>query len=413
MISNVVAAYGSGPQGNNVLASQEWRKIDEVLVQTVQQASRLMDGAACRIVVPEQESGSLRVYATETNAVFSLSLIQTQHYIEYQVMTNGQPFLSNDCGQETIGYTEQPLTGSVFCVPLLYDARCLGALRIHCAQRDAFAPVAIQRLSAFAEQVSITIACLIEAREATRARATFLSMVAHELRSPLNAINGYLDLTLAGTGGELTEQQHEFIQRARAGSEHLYTLLEDLLLISRVDAGQMRLNKSIIYLPELVASAVEELELTAIDHGVSITIEIAENFPPLFADAIRLQQVLRNLISNALRFTPSTGKIIISAYIDQSGEESRRGEEELLEQPIKQVKLRIQDTGIGIPPEFHARIFERFFQVPGHNAMIAGGQGLGLAIVKKIVELHGGNVVVESAPAQGSSFICFLPCLFQ
>src|SRR5579863_5409057 len=141
-------------------------------------------------------------------------------------------------------------------------------------------------------------------RDANRMKANFLSMITHELRSPLNAINGYLDLALTGIAGELNQQQHEFVQRARASSEHLYALVEDLLLVSRADSGQMRLNRDVTSLQEIVTNAVEELELTAKDTGVAIHAEVPADFPSIYADAVRMQQALRNLVSNALRFTP-------------------------------------------------------------------------------------------------------------
>jgi len=236
---------------------------------------------------------------------------------------------------------------------------------------------------------------------------TILSTIAHELRSPLNTINGYLELTLSGAGGELNAQQHEFVQRARMGSEHLYALLEDLLLISRADSDQLRLNREIVSLLPIVADAVEELELTAADHGITIQMAIPERFPRLYADAVRLRQVVRNIVSNALRFTPSEGQVIISAHVETAVQDAKSGDS------VSAIHLQVQDTGIGIAPEFHERIFERYFQMPHEYERRAGGQGLGLAVVKLIVELHGGSVKVESVPTGGSSFTCTLPCLLS
>src|SRR5215471_1522276 len=145
---------------------------------------------------------------------------------------------------------------------------------------------------------------MTDTEDIDRLKANFIAMITHELRSPINTINGYLDLALEGIGGELNQQQREFVQRARIGSEHLYALIEDLLLISRADAGQLRLNLEAISLPEVVANALEDLQLVALDNRISTTGQIDYNFPRVYADAVRLQQVLRNLISNALRFSP-------------------------------------------------------------------------------------------------------------
>jgi PAS domain S-box-containing protein len=245
-------------------------------------------------------------------------------------------------------------------------------------------------------------------RDASRMKANFLSMITHELRSPLNAINGYLDLTLEGIGGELNDQQREFMQRARAGSEHLYALIEDLLLLSRADAGQLRLSREIILLQDVMLNAVEEFELSARDKGVTMVIDIAQNFPRLYADAVRIQQVLRNLISNALHFTPKGETVTVSASVENYA----ASPESLSDEGQRVVKLQVKDTGSGIAPEYQERIFERFYQIADTNSS-RSGQGLGLAIVKMIVELHNGSVTVESIPGHGSTFTCILPCLLS
>lgn len=229
----------------------------------------------------------------------------------------------------------------------------------------------------------------------------FLSLVTHELRSPLNTINGYLDLTLEGIAGELNPQQQDLLQRARASSEYLYTLLEDLLLTARADAGQLKLKRSVHSLKELVDGALEELELTTRHAEVTLVVTLPPALPPLFVDALRVQQVLRNLLSNALRFTPAGGQITITAHALPIPE----NEEEAV------MEIRVQDTGHGIAPAYHERIFERFFQAPPPEGNRANGQGLGLAVAKTIIELHGGSIQVESEPGKGSIFFFTLPAL--
>lgn len=247
-----------------------------------------------------------------------------------------------------------------------------------------------------------------EIEEIERLKAHFISMITHELRSPINTINGYLDLVLEGIAGELNQQQREFVQRARAGSEHLYTLIEDLLLIARADAGQLRLNRDFIRLPEIIDQAIEERELAVIDNEISIHVEIASDFPHIYADAIRMQHVMRNLIDNALRFTPREGSIVISARANNTPIKTTSADTGTSSDK-QHIEVHIRDTGCGIAPEYQQRIFERFYQIPIAQSGRAGGQGLGLTAVKMIVELHGGRVSVESIPEQGSNFIFTLP----
>jgi signal transduction histidine kinase len=250
---------------------------------------------------------------------------------------------------------------------------------------------------------------MTEREEVERLRAHFISMITHELRSPLNTINGYLDLALEGIGGELNQQQREFVQRARAGSEHLYALIEDLLLISRADAGQLHLNRDVIRLTEIIDHAVEELELMAMDNEISVHVEIASDFLQIYADAIRMQHVMRNLINNALRFTPSGGSVVISACVNNIPTEPTNTDSVTTNGKKQEVEVHIRDTGYGIAPEYQMRIFERFYQIPVADSQRLGGQGLGLAVVKKIIELHGGQIFVESIPGAGSNFTFTLP----
>ncbi|HEU5369044.1 MAG TPA: ATP-binding protein, partial [Ktedonobacterales bacterium] len=228
-------------------------------------------------------------------------------------------------------------------------------------------------------------------REMDRMKANFISMVTHELRSPLNAINGYLDLALEGVAGELNERLHEFVRRARSSSEHLTDLVDDLLLISRADAGQFRLSIGEAHLTSIVKGALEEVELLAADAKVDLVVHLAPDLPSFPGDEGRLKQVVRNLLTNAIKFTPEGGQVTISG-------EARRN----------QIELAIRDTGRGISPEHLQRIFERFYQVARGQGS-RGGQGLGLAIVKTIVERHQGSISVESTPGEGSTFIVTLP----
>jgi signal transduction histidine kinase len=228
-------------------------------------------------------------------------------------------------------------------------------------------------------------------REMDRMKANFISMVTHELRSPLNAINGYLDLALEGVAGELNERLHEFVRRARSSSEHLTSLVDDLLFISRADAGQFRLNRGQAHLGAIIQGAIEEVELLAADAKVKLVVQLAPELPAFSGDEGRLKQVVRNLLTNAIKFTPEGGQVTISGGV--------RG---------NQIEVAVHDTGRGIPPEHLPRIFERFYQVArGQGAR--GGQGLGLAIVKTIVERHQGSVSVESCPGEGSTFTVSIP----
>ncbi len=244
---------------------------------------------------------------------------------------------------------------------------------------------------------------MTERDEIERLQSRFISMITHELRSPMNTINGYLDLALEGTAGELNQQQREFIQRARAGSEHLYALIEDLLFIARADAGQLRLHREVVRLPEIIEHAIEELELIALDNEIALDVDIPHDFPAIDADAIRVQHLMRNLIHNSLRFTQPGGSIDITARASATPIEAATTSEG------EYVEVQIRDTGYGIAPEYQERIFERFYQIPVAHSERTGGQGLGLTVAKMIIEMHGGHIFVNSQPGDGSTFTFTLP----
>ena len=222
-------------------------------------------------------------------------------------------------------------------------------------------------------------------------KASFLSMVSHELRAPLQSINGYLDVILSGMAGDVTQEQYEFIRRARAGSEHLKALVDDVLLMSRRDAGQFHLNIEPTQIEQVVDEACEEVELMATDAGITLTCEKQPGLPVIPADAPRIQQVLRNILTNAIKFTPQGGRVTLSATYGKNW-----------------VRVIVKDTGIGISAEHLPHIFERFYQVQTSGAR-SKGQGLGLAIARIIVDGHHGTLEVKSEPGAGTAFSLLLP----
>src|SRR5215831_5121190 len=191
----------------------------------------------------------------------------------------------------------------------------------------------------------------------------------------------------------MTGEQQDFVQRSRSGSEQLTALVDDLLLISRRDAGPFTLNRRPIDLSQTIRDMVDEMEIVAGDAQVRLALQGPPNLPLISADGQRIGQVTRNLISNAIKFTPDGGSVMVSVAATD-----------------REITLRVADTGVGIPLEDQARIFDRFYQT-GAEAQHgqAAGQGLGLAIVRIIAEGHDGTVTVESATGQGSVFTVRLP----
>jgi signal transduction histidine kinase/GAF domain-containing protein len=232
------------------------------------------------------------------------------------------------------------------------------------------------------------------AREMDQLKANFLAMVTHELRSPLHIINNHLDVVLSGEISDpLTFEQAKLVRRARAASERQTALVDDLLLISRRDAGQFSLNLRDIEISHIIPETAQELEVVAEDVGVRLTMDVPPMLPLVRTDGIRIAQVVRNLLTNAIKFTPAGGVVAVST-----------------ESTPDRLLIHVRDTGVGIAPQHLDHIFDRFYQVGGTSPHgRAHGQGLGLAIVRIIVESHGGTIQVRSAPGQGSTFTISLP----
>ncbi len=417
MTSNTTPGHASKLHSQKALFESESQETIDILQRSLRNVQEIVSVEECSIALVEPEEAALLLYSSQQEAGERVGRVRFQMNEEMRtwIAQPRKPMMITSVEQASLLSIPIPISSNfLLAIPLTEHNHFIGILSVRSIKAPDERQLSI--LSVCADQITMTLSQMIQAhserQEAASTKARFFSMIAHELRSPLNSINGYLELTMSGAGGELNELQYEFLQRARMGSESFYTLLENLLLISRADNGQVRLKREIIRLGDVVENAVEELELSASDQHITIEVDGVRNFPKIYADGARLQQVLRNLIDNALNFTPAGGRITISASRADYKRDTSIVEDELQDdEEMGVLKLQVHNTGVGIAPEYHFHIFERSFQVPGEAKGRAGGLGLGLTIVKLIVELHGGSVNVESKPGQGSTFTCLLPCI--
>src|SRR5690606_21208428 len=234
-----------------------------------------------------------------------------------------------------------------------------------------------------------------ELAQANEIKGQFLATISHELRTPMNSILGFSEALLNELYGPLTEPQSSRIQRIHRNARDLLMLIDDLLDLSKIDAGHMTLNPASVTIGEVVHHVVQGMESQAQTRGLALSVKLAPDLPALCADPQRLQQVITNLLSNAIKFTPE-GEVTVSAELATNG--SATG-----------VAITVTDTGIGIAEDDHALIFAEFRQADGSSTRRYGGTGLGLAITKKLVEMMGGTITLESAPGRGSRFTVRLP----
>jgi two-component system, NtrC family, sensor histidine kinase KinB len=222
-------------------------------------------------------------------------------------------------------------------------------------------------------------------------KSDMVSTVSHELKTPLTGVQMTVHLLLEEVVGPLNSKQIELLLVARQDSDRLLAMINDLLDLTRIEQGRVRLDRSLAAPADLVAEAIERFESRAKDGGVALKGSVSFGLPPVSVDRERVAHVFDNLIGNALSHTPRNGSVTLSA-------ETR---------PDGSIAFEVKDSGTGIAPEHLARIFEKFYRVPGSKS--SGGAGLGLAIAREIVEAHGGQIDAESQPGQGTTFTFTLP----
>lgn len=229
----------------------------------------------------------------------------------------------------------------------------------------------------------------IELEKANRAKDQFLSGMSHELRSPLHTVLGFSELLGEELCGTLNEKQRRFVDNIHNDAQHLLALINEILDLSKIEAGRLELKRERID----PSAVIEEVVFSMRPRAEAKSIYIEKNIeapPTLIADPLRFKQILLNLLSNSIKFTPEGGQIHIEVKMN-----------------VEAVTISVTDTGIGIPKEEHSAVFDKFHQIG--NKGISEGTGLGLAITKALVEQHGGSISLDSQPGKGSCFTFTIP----
>ncbi|MBN8509271.1 MAG: GAF domain-containing protein, partial [Burkholderiales bacterium] len=287
-------------------------------------------------------------------------------------------------------------------VPLLSDGRGVGCIGILRAEAGGFEPKEVALAQTFADQAVIAIQNARLFREiqdksrqleiANQHKSEFLANMSHELRTPLNAIIGFSEVLIERMFGELNDKQDDYLKDIHSSGKHLLSLINDILDLSKIEAGRMELDVETFDVPAAIGNALTLVRERAQRHGIALGQEVAAEVGEIRADERKFKQILLNLLTNAVKFTPDGGRVEVRA----------RRVEAVLE-------VAVADTGIGIAPEDQAAVFEEFRQVGRHYTNKQEGTGLGLALTKRFVELHGGALTLDSAPGRGSTFTFTLP----
>ena len=319
------------------------------------------------------------------------------------VFRTGEPYCSNDLARDPYASPELgKLLGATSGVyaPLKTEEETLG-VAVAFNRAEGFGQEEVDAMTSFADLASLLVrnarlystvtGTIDELRRASRLKDHFLQNVNHELRTPLTAIVGWTDLFEEGDVDEPTLRRG--IRQIRQSARVLLALIDDLLDLARLDRGALTLDLKPIFLSEVVQRSVDTVRMMAEARGVVLMVApLPEPMAPVRADALRLQQVLWNLLANAIHFTPSQGRIVVR-----------------VEREPERYLVSVEDDGIGIPESELAHVFERFRQVDGSATRGHAGMGIGLALARSLVELHGGTIWVSSVVGQGSRFTFAIP----
>jgi len=284
---------------------------------------------------------------------------------------------------------------------MLRENELIGGLTVNKRTPGEFSPEIIELLKTFATQSALAIqnarlfqeiadkSAQLEA--ASRHKSEFLANMSHELRTPLNAIIGFSEVLSDRMFGELNDKQEEYLKDIYASGQHLLSLINDILDLSKVEAGRMELEVTDFDLPAAIDNALILVRERASRRGITLGRAIDDRVGTVRGDERKVKQVFLNLLSNALKFTPEGGRIDVRATMNDG-----------------MVEVSVTDTGVGIAPEDQEAIFEEFRQVGTADKKVEG-TGLGLALSRKFIELHGGRIWVQSEPGKGSTFSFTLP----
>lgn len=325
-----------------------------------------------------------------------------------QATGSGRPVIINDASQSDV-FMFSPLwpdTRSEAVIPLRVGSRVIGALDIQASQINTFNDDEIAVLQTLADQVAIaidnarsyelSIQAVKEMREADRLKSQFLANMSHELRTPLNSIIGFSRVILKGIDGPISELQQQDLLAIHNSGQHLLGLINDILDLSRIEAGKMELTFDEVHLPDLITGVMSTAVGLVKDKAIQLMREIPADLPAVRADSMRVRQVLLNLLSNASKFTDEGTITVITEVAEGPG-----GHTEVI--------VKVKDTGPGIAKDDQKKLFQPFSQVDASPTRKTGGSGLGLSISNHLIQMHGGRMGVESEVGEGSIFYFTLP----
>lgn len=405
--------------------------LPDLLSKAVEAFAKLTEAVSCVLVTPDPKSGELkpvaiwgpdpggirRYFATLKPRVGESSVLGRAIATRAAVLS---PDIVTDPQMERYRDSLFALgIRAILAVPLRTDDQILGAVSIGYAAPRSFPEAEVRVMEGFAGQLAVAweqvrlreeAAERWQLEEAARLKALFIANMSHELRTPLNSVLGFSTLLQDETFGALNDKQRRYVENIHVSGTHLLALIDDILDLSKVEAGKIELRLEPLLLPDAMESAIELLRGQVINKGLVFELQVGEGLPQMLADPVRLRQIIFNLLSNAVKYTPDGGRITVTAKMVSRSEFGVSSSQPETASASEFVEIAVADAGIGIKPDDLPRLFQPFVRLDTALGAHAKGTGLGLALTKHLVELHGGQIFAASeGEGQGSTFTVRLP----
>jgi signal transduction histidine kinase len=318
-----------------------------------------------------------------------------------RVLRSGEPALVPDVSRDPDHYAVLPGTHSHLSVPIRHKEQVIGVIALESQVPARFNDKDLTFLQRLAVHVAIAIentSLHQQTKEGDREKLEFIDFVAHELKQPMTAMRGYTRMLMMGIGGEMNDTQAQFVGVILANVDRMDKLVNDLLEISRLEAGRIKLDRAPVSLQDVVDETIANTHTESETRNHQLEVEVPADLPSALGDRDRLIQILTNLVRNACMYTPEGGTIRITA-----------GGRETADIPPDYLLVSVSDTGIGMSPEDLANLQGKFFRADQAMVRAQQGTGLGVSISRGLVELHGGQLIVESKVGKGSTFRFTVP----
>ncbi len=379
--------------------------LEHVLNLTLGRMLRIYEGVAGAIALVDETGEIFRAVTQGYDETFNEKKLSAHKGLIGQVIQSGQPHNAENVHEEPNYIAANFNTHSQMTLPFINKQELIGVIGIESDVLGRYSENDLQTAVRITNHAAAAIANAIlydKVHEANQAKSEFVSMVSHELKTPMTSLRGYTDLLLSGMTGSLTEQQHNFLEIMAANIRRMSQQIQDLTDISRIETGQLHIELAPISFVNVVNETMQTVKGLCDEKGIRVHLELPEELPLIMADKGRMVQVLTNLLSNACKYSPPNTDVTLTFMPRIVAQK-----ETDVMQPM--VWCCVKDSGYGISEPDLEKLFTKFFRSEDPNIRQAKGTGLGLSITKGIIELHGGEIWVESKLGEGTSFQFTIP----